>query len=157
MVDSPKLISKKPVLLIAEVKPGDCALNGPWTDRERGNMERVLRAVGLHDPSDIEEVAGELYDRYESLRPEADVRLCAVGRSSNRLLRNRPKVLTFTWTEIFEFIFDRFAVYGQVKRDNKQWDIVGRRLFRLVEQSLTRDEFVETAVGRLMVPERERL
>ena len=33
-------------VVIAEVKAGRCALNGPWTNPDRQNVHRVLAAIG---------------------------------------------------------------------------------------------------------------
>lgn len=51
----------RPYLVIAEVKLGQCALNGPWTDPALENMQRVLRAVGAFRDDQIATVADSLY------------------------------------------------------------------------------------------------
>ena len=41
-------------VIIAEVKTGACALNGPWTNPRAEDMKRVLKAVGCVPESAIE-------------------------------------------------------------------------------------------------------
>jgi hypothetical protein len=57
-------------------------------------------------------------------------------------------LLTLTWREIFEFVHQRFTNYGPGKRDNKQWDKVGRRLYQLVTE-YSREEVLEMAQSLL--------
>lgn len=47
-------------LMICEVKRGLCALKGPWTDSERGNMRCVLCAIGALSGDTIDEVVQSL-------------------------------------------------------------------------------------------------
>jgi len=54
-------ITARPFIAIAEVKRGQCNLNGPWTDREKRNMDRVLRAIGAIPSEDTDDVADALY------------------------------------------------------------------------------------------------
>ena len=39
-------------VVIAEVKAGRCSVNGPWTDPEKRNIERVLSAIGCAEGED---------------------------------------------------------------------------------------------------------
>lgn len=36
---------RRPMVVLSEVKTGQCSLNGPWTDPERHNMQKVLAPV----------------------------------------------------------------------------------------------------------------
>src|SRR3989442_9723351 len=44
-------LPRKPCFIIGEVKTRTCNLNGPWTNPDRKNMERVLTAIGIFPSS----------------------------------------------------------------------------------------------------------
>lgn len=50
-------------VVIAEVKTGYCALNGPWTEPSRGNMRRVLSATGCIARDLLEHASQSLYKK----------------------------------------------------------------------------------------------
>ena len=70
MPDDPSLLGtskggddrRRILVYFVEVKTSACALNGPWTDPDRRNMERALAAIGPL-PSDTRSAAADaLYD-----------------------------------------------------------------------------------------------
>ena len=44
-------VKTKPLFVIAEIKSGECKLNGPWTDPLKRNMQYVLAAMGALNPA----------------------------------------------------------------------------------------------------------
>jgi len=52
-----RLSADKIDVVIAEMKTGRCALNGPWTNEEGRNTHRVLAAVGCVPQAKIEPAA----------------------------------------------------------------------------------------------------
>jgi hypothetical protein len=143
MYDHPSVLSDRPLLFIAEIKLRHCELNGPWTDPEDGNLQRVLRAAGLHDPRVVEDVADALYAEQHFVDVDSEVRLFAIGdEGDDELRRSRPGVRTLLWADVLGFIHDRFSAYAGVKADHQQWDEVGKHLFDLVVATPDRDAFV---------------
>lgn len=143
MPDHEALLSDVPLLFIAEVKLKECKLNGPWTDPEERNLERVLRAVGLHDPGEVGVVADHLYTRHRYLDSRTDVRLYAIGDEGDEdLRRRRPGVVTLLWADILRFIHGRFRSYRNVKASHQQWDLVGHRLFEMAIGEPSSEAFV---------------
>jgi hypothetical protein len=149
MPDHPKLRCDRLLLFIAEVKLDECRLNGPWTNRRRGNMQRVLSAVGVYSLPMVNIVAEALYSSYRFRDSHSEVRLYAVGDRAETMAAERPGVATLTWSEMFAFIHERFSVYRHVKAQHEQWDETGRELFRLTGDVPDRDRFVEVARARL--------
>lgn len=98
-------------VVIAEVKAsGPCRLNGPWTNPEKGNLQRLLCAVGALTESQMGEAAQHLYNRYryEDAGACLRVRLLALGATRNPDL---PSDVQITWDEVLGFIYDRFREY----------------------------------------------
>jgi hypothetical protein len=122
-----------PWLVIGEVKTRTCNLNGPWTDREGGNMQRVLSATGVFPTSSIEQISDALYtsgcgehgDWYFTL-------FCLGSRKNDDLARRFPRVPQVTWDEVLTFVYDRFDTFWPYKTRHNQWDDEGRYLWDLV-------------------------
>jgi len=128
-------------IVIAEVKYGQCRLNGPWTRRPDKNMHRVLYAIGAFDTCYVPDVAESLYNEGYYSDHKFRVRLFAIGSKKNNELI--PKVVQLTWDEILKFIHHRLTTYNEHKAQHDQWDNAGKWLY---DQStnLSVDEFVNT-------------
>jgi len=48
-----------PCAILAEVKTSECAINGPWSDPARGNVNKVLSDLGLYEQDEIVSAAEE--------------------------------------------------------------------------------------------------
>ena len=70
-------------IIFAEVKHGLCRLNGPWTNPEEENINRVWYAVGAFDSHRVSEVAHALYQVGNYQDDFYRVRLFAVGERKN--------------------------------------------------------------------------
>lgn len=128
-------------LMICEVKTGLCDLNGPWTDPERGNMRRVLYAIGALPDDMIDEVAQSLYGKHQFIDSQYKVRLFVFGDRRNSSLH--PPIEQLIWTEVLAFIYERLRTYYRVKAQHNQWDRTGRRLYSIMNRHLRdKDEFV---------------
>jgi hypothetical protein len=150
----------KPLLALVEVKADECALNGPWTQPRRGNMQRVLRAAGLlAGEEEVARAAARLYDNpggdnrghnaYDG--PSCYVRMYAVGdRVPRGFALRHPNVVTLTWRQILAFLHRRFRDYQRQKADHKQWDDVGRALWDAALARESVDDFVADVRGRLV-------
>lgn len=150
MPDHEAILSEVPLLFIAEVKLRECRLNGPWTDPEDGNLDRVLRAVGLHQPEEVGGIAETLYTQHRYVGSRSEVRLYAIGDEGDEdLRRRRPGVFTLLWADVLGFIHDRFTSYRGVKADHQQWEDIGHRLFDLAVGEPNRDAFISR--GRAML------
>jgi len=135
-------ITSRPFVVIAEVKKGLCNLNGPWTSRERKNVDRVLRAVGIVPIEDIEQVADCLHSDGVYKSANYYISLICVGENKNQEIRLRyPLVPQITWSEIISFIYDRFRKYRNVKTWHQPWDENGQNLWDLITQSSNGAEF----------------
>lgn len=132
-------------IVIVEVKRIErCTLNGPWTNPENQNVQRVLAAIGCFETDRLDEVATEIYSTglFEDEERKQRLRLIAVGREKNgKLLGDFPAVLQITWEEILKFIGCRLYKYRSPKSDNKQWDDQIKLMQEIVQYCVKGQEF----------------
>lgn len=112
-----------------EAKTGECALNGPWTDPGKENLQRVLYAMGFLPHQQVHEAAKQLYQRRCYCDDLMTIQFVAVGRQRSQ----RGAVAEaeqMTWEELLRWIHQRFRDYADQKAHHPQWDGSGRRLYR---------------------------
>lgn len=132
----------KPLIILAEVKGSLCRLNGPWTEPSRGNMQRVLAALGVFPEEMLEIVSTEIYStgRYEDNYYQ--ITLACFGAVRNDIISNDyPNVPQFLWPGVLSFIYRRFSSYRRQKADHNQWDDVGKCLWDVFENSRTGQQY----------------
>jgi hypothetical protein len=147
MEDHPafQLTDNKIDIILAEVKTGQCRLNGPWTNPEKENMQRVLYAIGAFPKKKVDIVADALY-KYSFYADELFcVRLFAIGREKNSGLNE--KVVQLTWEEISGFIYERFNKYRKEKAHHPQWDYTGKYLYKL--SNTEKEKFIEEILNSI--------
>jgi hypothetical protein len=136
---------------IVEVKGNQpCTLNGPWTDKEHQNVNRVLAAIGCLPHGVIDEAAARIYQcgifEHEGYR----IRLISVGRAGNPEIAERfPQVEQITWEQILSFIWSRFHKYRRQKTQVQQWDRQGLLLKHLSDRISEPEDFISTALSRM--------
>ena len=142
-----------PYFLIVEVTGGKCKLNGPWTDRNKRNIDYVLKAIGAFEdepPSEdasLETIADALYQRGGFLGKQLQIRLFAAGREIDDDLTERfPELAQITLKEMLDFIHHRFRAYQRQKANNEQWNHDGKSLYEYA-QELKPDEFCQRILG----------
>ena len=114
-------------------------MNGPWTTRERRNIQRVLRAFGALPVEDVDFVAEKLYEQGSYKYANYYISLICLGENINHEMRNRyPFVPQILWLEVKLFIYHRFRNYRNLKSWHQQWDVNGHNLWNWFENS--RDE-----------------
>ena len=131
MRDDARFSERRPFIAFVEVATGQCKLNGPWTNRDKGNLPRALRAVGAFGTErKVLQVAEEMYrtGAYRTSSRESGF-LCIGREVSADLARTLPKVRQVTWTQVTNFIFDRFDQFADVKREHPQWSPDGHLLW----------------------------
>ena len=134
MVDHPLFESNGKIdLIIAEVKTGECKLNGPWNDSNKENIDRILFSMGLFKQNQVPQVAQSLYSKNIFEDDQFRVRLFAIGNRENTEY-SKPLV-QLTWRAILSFTFDRFNKYYRNKVSHQQWDETGQLLFKAATQS----------------------
>jgi hypothetical protein len=126
---------------IAEVKSGECKLNGPWTNPDKQNMHYVLKSIGACEPNTIDSVAKNLYTNYVHEDENQRIQLFAIGSRPNQdyaISGPAPRQLLFQ--NILTFIFDRFHQFRMQKRDHQQWDSEGKFLYKNAEEA--KEDFI---------------
>ena len=81
-IDWLRLATDRIDVVIAEVKTnGACRLNGPWTDEDKRNVDRVLAAIGCLHEDKIRTAATAIYEIGAYREERLQIRLVAVGRT----------------------------------------------------------------------------
>jgi len=124
--------SSQVLFLLVEVKTDLCRINGPWSDEEAGNMQRVVRRLGFSDERAIQGIAAAMY---KDLRWEDDkyvLQYTTIGKRKNDgLQRQYPRLVQVIWPEISDFLFKRFKAFPQklpsdARLVHEQWPTFGR-------------------------------
>jgi len=139
-------------VIIVEVKTNQpCTLNGPWTNQDRENIERVLAALGCVPQAHVRSIAKRIYATGAARIPRLQIRLVAVGRECNdELAVQFQEVTQLTWGNMLEFIWCRFDEFSRQKTQVDQWDSHGRQLKELAEYN-SKADFVTLALKAMGV------
>lgn len=122
--------TNKPLFVLVEITCGECKLNGPWTDKDRKNVEYVLEAIGAFPQGVQKRIANAVYEQSFYDDEVREVRLVAVGRNRNEeLQRTRPQLVQLFLDDMLRFIYGRFDSYERAKKDHSQWDQCGHNLW----------------------------
>jgi len=71
---------EKPLFILVEVKSSLCRINGPWTNPERSNMQRVIRRLGFaNSEAQVEEIADSMYRHARWVGPHVVLQYVCVG------------------------------------------------------------------------------
>lgn len=130
-------------VIVAEVKRGECNLNGPWMKPDRQNMQRLLYWIGILPQEEVDTAAHSLYSSHSYQDKHYRIRLIAIGgRHNNRLDRT---VTQLTWSKhILPFIYDRLKEYQRHKSQHEQWDRTGKWLYDTVQEADNKEDFIKT-------------
>ena len=105
MVDSERFRRHrdKAYVALAEIKTGVCRLNGPWTSPERENMQRVLSALGVLAPHEIDFAAQQIYDNghFENQLHYVSM-VCFGSEPRDEITERYPRVPLILWPEVKE-------------------------------------------------------
>lgn len=132
MPDFPLFADERRVqVVLSEVKTSQCRLNGPWTNPEFQNLQKVLCAGGFRPPDQVDAIAGTLYETGLWTDNEMAIRIVCLGaRHNNGVKQKFPDVPQLLWhQDVLPFIFRRFHEYHLEKRMHEQWEVDGKELF----------------------------
>ena len=142
MADDGLFIKDNPYIIIAEVTRGRCKLNGPWTEPQKENLQRVLRAIGAFSEQEIEIVARAVYKSGMFSSDSYHLTLACFGKDFNSSInRDFPAVPQILWDNILEFIYNRFRKYPDQKASHGQWDEDGKNLWNSVWKHENLEDF----------------
>jgi hypothetical protein len=124
-------LDRRPLFVLVEVKVGLCRMNGPWTNREAENMQRVLRRFGFTDREEvIEAAAADLYSHGRWDGQNVAVQCICVGRTkSPELTAERRGLVQLDWDHVGRFLYSRFTGHPEKLPDgfvHDQWPTFGR-------------------------------
>jgi len=144
MVDDEPFVQFKdrPYIIIAEVKRSMCSLNGPWTEPEKENLQRVLRAIGAFPKDQVEAVAKHIYTSGVFSDTAYHLTLACFGVATNpEIAKNFPDIQQILWDKVLTFIYNRFRKYRVQKASHGQWDEAGRALWDCVMRNPSLEAF----------------
>lgn len=137
MVDDQRLVGlaapNQVLFLLVEVKSGLCKINGPWSKRQHGNMQRVVRRIGFADDRYVEQIALAMYTELRWGDRENVLQYVAIGSQTNDGLgRKYPRLVQITWDDVAAFMFDRFQRFPEKLPENgksvhNQWPDFGKQ------------------------------
>lgn len=140
MVDDPRLTdlasASQVLFLLVEVKSDLCNINGPWSNEEDGNMQRVIRRLGFARPEEIPSIATVMYRDLRWQDSNSVLQYITVGqRANDGRQRQYPKLLQITWPDVADFLFERFRHFPEKlpadgRLIHEQWPAFGRRYGR---------------------------
>ena len=140
----------KQCVVIAEIKQGRCALNGPWKRREDQNIQRVLAAIGAFPRAHWDRVSKAIYDAGVYEDESLYLTLCCLGKTKNpQRLREFPQVPQILWADVAGFVYRRVKAYLEQKRANQQWDSTGRSLCGLARDAPDEKAFTRTLLDAI--------
>jgi hypothetical protein len=123
---------RRAVFVLVEVKTDLCNINGPWSDQQKGNMQRVVRRLGFAEEPAVEAIAAKMYG---SARWESDEYvlqyICVGARKNDGRQRQFPSLLQIDWNEMADFFWSRFSAFPEKLPDGErvhgQWPDFGRK------------------------------
>lgn len=123
---------RRTVFVLVEAKTDLCNINGPWSDRQSENMQRVVRRLGFADESLVGSIAAQMYD---SARWENDQYVlqyvCVGARKNDGRQRQFPDLRQIDWNEMADFFWSRFGAFPPKLPDggsvHAQWPDFGRK------------------------------
>jgi hypothetical protein len=139
-------------VIIAEVKRGRCSLNGPWTKPHNKNMHRILRAIGCFEDCEIKRAASAIYESGRYQNDKITCRLFAFGNERGELpIEGVPQIL---FSDMIQFIYERFRNYEHQKSSVANWPEDGQKLRRLFDRFQNEQEFEHEVRCAFGLPEK---
>ncbi len=155
MQDDERLLSlarnQQTLFLLVEVKTDLCNINGPWSNADQGNMQRVIRRLGFAEDDQMEDIAASMYRELRWEDQNTVLQYVAVGKRKNDGRgRQFARLAQVTWDEIAQFLYKRFQQFPEKlpsdgRLIHEQWPDFGRaygRRFRRMKSSRESEEFV---------------
>ncbi len=101
------------LFILVEVKAGRCNINGPWSERHKGNMQRAIHRLGFAATDDeANGIAEEMYESLQWKNQEYALQYISVGRQVHFRLKSRyPKLVQITWEDVGRFLYGRFVEF----------------------------------------------
>ena len=125
-------LDEKPIVMIAEIKSGPCRINGPWTEKTKKNVHRVLSSFGFVDSKEIGSVADQLYSEGRAETQRLSFVSCLFGsRKSEDICRTLTGAQQFEWDSVAKWCIDRMRDYSRQKSQHEQWDEGGKQLYKI--------------------------
>ena len=99
-------------------------------------MPRAIRALGPFSTEvEVERASDALYATGRYVSEQMELGLISIGARTNPTLSgDLPSAVQIVWSEVTDFIFDRFYTFEREKRGHPQWDLDGHLLWRMFQE-----------------------
>jgi len=143
--------TKEALFVLVEVKSGLCMMNGPWTNRRKENMQRVIRRLGFAlDEDQVQEIADDMYTTGRFEDEHYVMQYICVGNEKNHGINYQHKnVSQINWVEIGNFLIERFKSFPEKTPDgqvHEQWPEFGKTFGRWISLQLRTGGTVDPTV-----------
>ena len=133
--------TKKALFALVEVKAGLCKMNGPCTNRNKQNMQRVIRRLGFAlNEEQIERIAEMMYTSGRYGVDYYVLQYICIGCEKNLEISHRYRsVVQIDWTQIRNFFIERFKSFPEKTPDGQvhdQWPKFGREFGKWISLKL---------------------
>ena len=99
--------------IMVEVKAGKCRINGPWSCREKGNVQYALRRVGCIAANQIDSAAESIYRDLRWVGKDWIVQYVCVGKKKSPGLNKGRNLVQVTFEDIGRFLHTRFSKFPE--------------------------------------------
>jgi hypothetical protein len=134
--------------LMAEVKAGDCSINGPWSNPDQRNMQYAIERCGFADPNQVETIADSMHENLRWEGKEWVIQYICVGKRIKPDLSNRyPDLVQISFQDIGKFLYERFRLFPEKIPEVagiEQWPGFGRDYAYWSDAARHNKEFTET-------------
>ena len=132
---------KTPLCIIGEVKLNDkCQINPTLTSND--TLERVFKVIGIYENEINLVIAQELRETGKFETEGFKFKFVGIGNRESNGFNNRYKDgIQITWDRLLKFIYHRFREVRIQKRNNAQWETIGRDVFSLANRFEEFEEF----------------
>jgi hypothetical protein len=138
MADDPKIIQpvrnvgqEQTLFVLVEVKTNTCAMNGPWSEPHRRNIQRVIRRLGFSPEAEVENIAAQVYQHARWENDHYALQYICVGRNAEPDLQELySHLVQVIWKDIAAFLLRRFRDFPEKTPDGPmhvQWPDFGRQ------------------------------
>ncbi len=150
--------TKQALFVLVEVKAGSCKMNGPWTNKRKKNMQRVIRRLGFAlSDNHVEKIAEDMYSkgRYEDDYYVLQY-ICIGSLKSLDIKDHYSHVVQIDWTEIGHFLIERFISFPEKTPDgqvHEQWPEFGKKFGKWIsgkQKSGCLDEITPASISRFI-------
>jgi hypothetical protein len=143
------------LFILVEVKAGKCMMNGPWSNQNEKNMERVIRRLGFaKNEEEVQAIADKIYKTGKWQNEKFVFQyICVGGTINSDLYQKFPDLIQIDWGVIGAFLFKRFEKAIDEKlpggKIHEQWPDFGRKygMWFIKERNKSKEKSIKSVIN----------